>query len=103
MINKIKKIAIFFGLKNILIPLHVFLRKVYNIFKSSKNKLAIGERNVYCVPFDWITVDEYGAELNVDFESSETFAGLNSKIDFIYSAHVFEHVSHDGIISTFEK
>ena len=103
MISKIKKIAIFFGLKNILIALHVFLRKVYNIFKSSKNKLAIGERNVYCVPFDWITVDEYGAELNVDFESPDTFAGLNNKIDFIYSAHVFEHVSHEGIRSTFEK
>ena len=101
--NKIKKLILFFCLKAIAIRLNVFLRKIYNLFNSSKNKLALGERNSYCIPFEWITVDEYGAEFNANFESPDTFAGLNNKIDFIYSAHVFEHVSDNGIKSTFEK
>lgn len=102
--HNFKKFLSFLGMKKLGIVLHMFLRKVYNkVCYKRKNKLALGERNNYCIPFEWITVDEYGAELNVNFESKNTFFGLQNRIDYIYSAHVFEHVSDEGIISTFQK
>ena len=92
------------GLKRYFIFLHVYFRKWYNIFFcKQKSKLALGERNIYCVPYEWITVDRFGAELNVDFESQNTFEMLENKLDFIYSSHVFEHVTDEGIVETFKK
>ena len=101
--NLIKRIISFVGLKKIFIHFHVALRYFYNKIFANKNKLAIGERNIYCIPYEWITVDEYGAELNVNFEIEDTFINFQNKIDFIYSAHVFEHVSDEGLMSTFKK
>jgi hypothetical protein len=99
-----KKIIIKAGLRKVFVSIHIIFRRLYNfIFFTKKNKLAIGERNSYCIPFQWITVDQFGAELNVNFESRDTFSDLDNKIDYIYCAHVFEHVTDEGIFETFKK
>lgn len=59
----------------------------------STGLVALGERNSYRIPRNWITVDWEDADLVVDFVRCDPLPFADESQLVVYSAHTIEHVS----------
>lgn len=89
--------------KNILRPAARLYRKalgigpVRRILSSnySTGLVALGERNTYRIPTNWVTVDWGEADFVVDFSELKPLPFADASQRVVYSAHLIEHVSQE--------
>jgi SAM-dependent methyltransferase len=55
-------------------------------------QVALGERNAYGFYGGWITVDQAGADHNVNFRDHERLPFPDGSQSVVYSAHMIEHI-----------
>ncbi len=63
----------------------------------SSGKVALGERNNYPFPLDWVRVDWKDADYEVNLSESPTLPFRDNSQKLIYTAHMIEHLSQESL------
>lgn len=74
---------------------HVTCSRLYRFLITrgySSGKIALGEKNSYGIPGDWITVDLDDADFVLEFTERTELPFPTASQSFIYTSHLFEHL-----------